>query len=140
MGGRKVKWVGALVILAVLGLAGYALWPKPPFPVTPVPMLDLQQADFLARLQPPQPALKPLQAQVTGRSVAGPLPGSHRHEWPAFHASARFQGGSVTLRFDDAVNRWRVTLDGQAILVARPGRQDLHITGLDPGPHQIRAE
>lgn len=140
MGGRIAKWVGAVLVLAVLGLAGYALWPKPPFPVTPVPMLDLRQADFLARLQPPQPDLQPLTAQVTGRSAAGPVPGSHRHEWPGFHASARFQGGAVTLRFDDAVNRWRVTLDGQAILVSRPGRQDLHITGLDAGPHQIRAE
>lgn len=140
MGDRILKWIGVLAILAMLGLAGYALWPRPPHPVTPVPTLDLQQAGFQARLVPPRSGLQPLAAQVTGRSAAGPAPGSLRHEWPGLHASARFEGGAVTLRFDDAVNRWRVVLDGQAILVSRPGWQDLHITGLAPGQHRIRAE
>ncbi|WP_062560732.1 SGNH/GDSL hydrolase family protein [Paracoccus aminovorans] len=140
MGDRILKWIGILAILALVGLAGYFAWPRPPHPPVPVPTLDMAQAGFQARLVPPQSGLVPLPAQVTGRSAAGPAPGSRRHEWPGFHAAARFHGSAVTLRFDDAVNRWRVTLDGQAILVSRPGWQDLHITGLAPGPHLVLAE
>lgn len=130
--------IGLLAL--VLLLAGIVLWPRPPRPETPVPPLDLAQSGLQAGFVAPQPHLATLPAQVTGRAAAGPDPGSFRHEWPAFHATARFRGAAVTLRFDDAVNRWRVTLDGRIVTISRPGRQDLRIAGLADGPHEIRAE
>lgn len=141
MGGRRMKRIGlpALVLL-LAGLVGFFAFAASPRPVTPVPLLDLAQSGLQARLVAPQPGLVLLPAQTSGRAATGPESGSHRHEWPAFHASARFIGTAVTLRFDDAVNRWRVTLDGQALTLSRPGLQDLRIDGLAPGPHEIRAE
>ncbi len=124
----------------VAALATFA-WPEPPFPQTPVPALRLTpDATFPARLLPPQPDLIALPARLTGRIAAGEAPGSILHEWPALQAEARFQGKAVTLRLNDAVDRWRVTLDGGAVEIARPGQKDLRIEGLAAGPHEIRAE
>ncbi|WP_347266587.1 lipase [Paracoccus sp. (in: a-proteobacteria)] len=124
-----------------MGLAGFAVWPVPPHPVTPVPDLS-QPADsgFHAELLAPQHGLTPLPARVTGRVAAGPEGSNLRHEWPGLHALARFQGRAVTLRLDDPVNRWRITLDGHAVEISRPGRRDLRLDGLTDGPHEIRAE
>ncbi|RCW88779.1 SGNH/GDSL hydrolase family protein [Paracoccus lutimaris] len=123
-----------------VALATFA-WPQPPFPETPVPALRLTpDAPFAARLIAPQPGLTALPAQITGRVAAGDASGSLLHEWPALRAEARFQGSAITLRLNDSVDRWRVTLDGSAVEIARPGQKDLRIEGLPSGPHLIRAE
>ncbi|SIQ49550.1 hypothetical protein SAMN05421641_108132 [Paracoccus thiocyanatus] len=132
--------IAALAIMLAIAGAWYA-WPAPPRPVTPVPALRLDDgADIRVRLVEPQPGLTALAATITGRAASVPAGPGLRHEWPGFHASARFTGTAITLRFDDAVNRWRITLDGQAVELARPGRKDLRIDGLSPGVHDIRAE
>lgn len=132
-----------------LSLAGAVLaagmvtvaWPRPPLPETPVPALRLApDAPFSARLMEPQPGLTPLPARLTGRMAAGRTPGSILHEWPSLQAVARFQGKAVTLRLNDAVDRWRITLDGAVVETARPGQKDLRIDSLTPGRHEVRAE
>lgn len=136
-----MKAIGITVFgIALVALVGFFAWPGPARPMIPVPQIGLaKDAGFRVRLVPPQPDLVALSAKVTGRAAAGPAQG-YRHEWPGFHAAARFEGTGITLRFDDAVNRWRVVLDGKPVEISRPGRQDLRIDGLTPGPHAIRAE
>ncbi|WP_323032806.1 lipase [Paracoccus sp. (in: a-proteobacteria)] len=142
MGSGGAKRIGMGILVAAMVAAGaFFAWHKPPRPLTPVPALSLaNDAGFQANLIPPQPGLSALPAEVTGRVAAGPLAEGYRHEWPAFHASARFEGTGVILRFDDSLNRWRVTVDDKAVEISRPGQQDLRIDGLLPGPHDIRAE
>jgi lysophospholipase L1-like esterase len=139
---RRIRgWVPGLAGAAFVAALATFAWPEPPFPQTPVPALRLTpDATFTARLLPPQPDLIALPARLTGRIAAGEAPGSILHEWPALQAEARFQGKAVTLRLNDAVDRWRVTLDGAAVEIARPGLKDLRIEGLTDGPHVIRAE
>ena len=142
MGYRRIRnRVLALTGAAlVAGLASLA-WPEPPLPDPPVPLLRLSpDAGFSAELVAQQPGLTPLPAQVTGRVAAGAGPGAFLHEWPGLRAQARFQGDAVSLRLNDDIDRWRVTLDGRAVEIARPGPKDLRIGGLPPGPHEIRAE
>ncbi|MBB4629138.1 SGNH/GDSL hydrolase family protein [Paracoccus denitrificans] len=142
MGAGWAKRIGiGMAAIALAAAMAFLAWPAPPRPLTPVPMLSLaEDAGLQAQLVAPQPGLAALPAAVTGRAAAGPSGEGYRHEWPGFHASARFEGTGVTLRFDDSLNRWRVMLDGKAVEVSRPGRQDLRIEGLAPGPHEIRAE
>lgn len=136
-----LKWIGLILATATLigAAALYYAWPKP-YPPTPVPMLNMQpEAPFSARLIAAQAGLTALPARVTGRAAGAP-DGGLLHEWPGLHAEARFRGSAVTLRLDDAINRWRISLNGNRIEVARPGQQDLRIEGLPPGDHLIRAE
>ncbi|KRW97992.1 SGNH/GDSL hydrolase family protein [Paracoccus sp. MKU1] len=142
MSAGRMKRIGiGLVGIALAGTLAFFAWPGPPRPVTPVPQVSLaEDAGFQARLVAPQPGLTALTAEVTGRAAADPSSEGYRHEWPGFHASARFEGTGITLRFDDAVNRWRITLDGKAVEISRPGRQDLRIEGLAFGAYTIRAE
>lgn len=138
---RTRRWAlrlaGAMLAVALVNFA----WSEPPFPETPVPALRVAPgAPFSARLIAPQDGLTALPARLTGRMAAGKAPGSILHEWPSLQAVARFQGRAVTLRLDDAVDRWRVTLDGATVEIARPGLKDLRIDGLAPGLHEIRAE
>lgn len=89
-----------------------------------------------------------LEATIIGR--AAPIaPASaaqkdgFRHQWPAVYASARFSGDAVILAFDDTLNRYRVTFDdadGPALVITRPGKSAVQITGLGPGPHQVRLD
>lgn len=132
----------ALAAVALIAVAAGYSWPRAPYPATPVPVLNLQpEAPFSARLVPPQDGLSPIPAHITGRAAAGPPAGSLLHEWPGLHAEARFRGSAVTLRLNDTVDRWRITLnDGGWVEVARPGLKDLRIEGLPPGEHLIRAE
>lgn len=141
MGRTGIKRIGVLALsLLLAAVVGFFAWPAPPHPITPVPTLDSGQSGLRTALVAAQPGLIALPGQVVGRAAAGAEPGGYRHEWPAFHALARFEGTAITLRFDDPANRWRVTLDGQAIALSRPGRKDLRIEGLAAGPHVVRAE
>lgn len=142
MGGKLLKWlVAAALACGMAGGATLYAWPEAPRPATPVPLLHLQEgAGFQARLLAARPGLSHLDALVSGRAAAGPDGQGLLHEWPGFHAVARFQGRAVTLRLDDPLNRWRITLDGHSVEISRPGRRDLLIEGLANGPHEIRAE
>ncbi|WP_231564683.1 SGNH/GDSL hydrolase family protein [Paracoccus halophilus] len=131
-----------MIVAAVMMVAGTAtyVWPQPA-PATSVPTLQLApEARFTARLTAPQADLAPLPARISGTAAAGEAPGSLIHEWPSLIAEARFAGTGVTLRLDDRINRWRVSLDGAWIELSRPGTRDLRIEGLAPGEHLIRAE
>lgn len=94
------------------------------------------------RMTARQDGLTQLPLLVTGRASAGGG-NTFLQEWPGFHVEAQFSGPAVTVRFADAANRWRITLDqgrGGQIDLARPGSNDVQISGLGPGDHGIRVE
>lgn len=122
------------------------LWPEPARPNTPIPPIEVVKGSVettpLAELVARQDGLRALPLRVTGRAASGGMD-TFMQEWPAFHAEARFIGNAVRVRFQDMSNRWRVTLDdglGGRIELARPGSQDLQISGLAAGEHRIRVE
>lgn len=87
--------------------------------------------------------LIPLTARISGRVVKVFETGSFVHHGPGFYAEARFRGGAITVRFDDDINRFRITLDGGTggiVEVSRPGAVDLRLSGLAPVSHHIRLE
>ena len=64
-----------------------------------------------------------------------------RHQWPGVYVEAAFRGDHVLLRFDDAINEWRASIDGgPAISLDRPGKAPVTISGLSPGAHRIRLD
>lgn len=68
---------------------------------------------------------------------------SLRHHWPGLVIHSRFDGTVAYLVFDDAVNRFRLTVDGAretALILTRPGRAVIELAGLAPGPHDITLE
>ena len=85
-----------------------------------------------------------LPVHVGGRVVAHPLPGNtteYEHQWPGVYFESRFDGTQVYLAFNDALNEYRLLIDGQAPLtVNQPGKGAFEITGLAPGAHGIRLE
>lgn len=86
----------------------------------------------------PDLSMHPLPARITGR--ASPEGAGFAHQWPAFHAEARFEGRAVALSIDDPANRYRLTVDGAEIDLTRVGAGLLRISGLGAGPHLIRLE
>lgn len=94
-------------------------------------------ARFLTGVRP-DADMHPLPARVTGRAALGA--GGYAHQWPGFHATARFEGTGIALAIDDPANRYRVTLDGATIMLTRLGAGLLRIGGLIPGSHEIRLE
>jgi len=109
-----------------------AILRQPPEPI---------HADLVNRDEKTDLALLP--TRVSGRVTNGSEPGTFQHQWPGVYAEARFRGGAVTVRFDDAINRARITIDGGAggvVEVSRPGSADLRISGLAPVPHNIRMD
>ncbi|MGN7998152.1 GDSL-type esterase/lipase family protein [Sphingomonas sp. 22176] len=65
----------------------------------------------------------------------------YRHQWPGIYFEARFRGPRVVLRFDDAINEWRASIDGAPpVTIDRPGKADVTIDGLAPGTHRIRLD
>lgn len=125
-------------------LAAFGLWQvaSPRLPQGPVPALETQSAgSAIAALREGAalpPGAQPLSLATTGRILPdGP---GFRHQWPAVQATARFEGDQVLALFDDALNRYRVTVGGTVLLLTRPGNAQLHISGLGPGPHDILLE
>lgn len=132
-------------IAAVAGMVGMRVMSHQPQQAAPAPRSTVLQSSsetVRAELVPPETSgLFALPMRISGRVANGPEPGDMKHQWPGFHAEARFLGETVTVRFDDDINRLRVTLDsGVMIEVARPGVADLRISGLTPGSHGIRLE
>lgn len=84
-------------------------------------------------------AVEALPLRIGGR-VARTATG-FRHQWPGVYAEAAFRGGHVVLRFDDAINEWRASIDGgPAISLDRPGTTPITISGLSAGAHRIRLD
>lgn len=141
---RKRFW-GVTAVSASLLILAAGSWfrPEAAHPDAPLPALAVVEGEGIsAALLPPQPGLTALPMRITGRAAAG-REGAVLQEWPGFHASARFEGREVWVRFADGINRWRVVLDGgrsARIEIAPPESQDLHLQGLGPGPHEIRVE
>jgi lysophospholipase L1-like esterase len=131
-----------LPALASAGLLAFGLLAaQPPRPADgPVPVVAApagMSAQFIPGAQPTSD-MTGLDARITGRASVGAR--GYEHQWPAFHASARFSGHSVAVALDDAANRYRITLDDAAIVLTRPGAGMLRIEGLSDGPHRIRLE
>lgn len=129
---------GSLLILGIA--AGKAPAPvSGPQPV--VQMATVRPADLSAsflRDAHPRHVMRFLPARITGR--ASPRGRGFEHKWPAFHASARFEGSDVVVAISDVGGRYRITVDAASLILTRPGTGLLHIGGLGPGAHEIRLE
>ncbi|GAA0737198.1 acetylxylan esterase [Sphingomonas sp. ABOLD] len=92
------------------------------------------------RIAPPaSEALEDLPIHVGGRVEATAT--GYRHQWPGVYFEAAFRGRRVVLRFDDAINEWRASIDGgPPVTIDRPGKTDATIDGLSPGAHHIRLD
>jgi hypothetical protein len=111
-----------LILSAALAMAGDV---RPPQRVTIAPAAP--------------EAVERLPAHVGGRVEA--TAAGYRHQWPGIYFEARFRGPSVVLRFDDAINEWRASIDGTPpVTIDRPGKADVTIDGLTPGSHRIRLD
>jgi lysophospholipase L1-like esterase len=139
----------ALALVAcILAVGGVWMWRSPSLPSTPVPRLVVlghSTVSIRAELVPASKSADsiPLSPRIAGRVVTGSEPGGIQHHWPGFYAEARFRGRAVTARFDDEVNRFRITLDGGAggiVEISRPGAAELRISGLPLAVHDIRLE
>ena len=89
--------------------------------------------------------LAEVSASVVGRVERGTAGPDARilHQWPAPYLRARIRGGTLFVAFDDAHNRYRIALDEAdefEVLITRPGRKMLRVTGLDPAPLEIRID
>ncbi|MDS9468293.1 lipase [Paracoccus sp. MBLB3053] len=142
--GKRLALGSAAMVIAILTTVW--LWPEPARPHVPVEQISILRGEndfwLAADLRPPQDGLNAVSMQVTGRASTGPR-GALLQEWPGFHAEARFHGTSVTVRFQDSENRWRITLDdgrSGGIEISRPGVSDLRIQGLPEADHWIRVE
>lgn len=142
---RLAAWV-ALPALASAGLLAVGLLAgQPPRPVEgPLPPVVIGKGApagmvvGLAADAMPRAAMRPLPARITGRAAL--VDDALVHQWPAFHATARFDGCCVALALDDAGNRYRLTVDGAEIGLTRLGPALVEVTGLADGPHEIRLE
>lgn len=63
------------------------------------------------------------------------------HQWPGLYFEAAFTGDAVTLKFDDAANAYRLTInEGRPIEIAPPGRAEVRVEGLPEGAHRLRLD
>lgn len=136
---RIVALALALILAALTGIA----LRQPPAPeARPLPPViqPLAGAPQIALLPPSAVNTLPrLAPQVTGLATA--TPEGLQHDWPGLHLRARFTGTALRLLFDDAANRFRLSLDGRPVaILTRPGNQVVDLTGLPPGPHDIALE
>lgn len=127
-------------LLLLLGLGLTAILPEEePMEMPPALVLASDSRPGLsASLHPlsETSAVEALPARIGG--VASPGAGGFWHEWPGFHAEARFSGPGLILRLDDAVGRYRVTIDDNVLVLTRPGAAELQIDGLAAGEHRVR--
>ncbi len=145
---RSTGQVALALFACILALVGLRTWGSPPSPSMQIPRLIVlgdAAASPHAVLVPASELtdLIPVSSRISGRVVEGSEPGSFKHHWPGFSAEARFHGRAVIARFDDDMNRFRITLDGGVggiIEISRPGAAELQISGLSEGAHDIRLE
>ncbi|OAN65830.1 hypothetical protein [Sphingomonas sp. TDK1] len=111
-----------LILSAALAMAGDA---RPP-----------QRVTHAAPSAAPGEALPVHVGGRVERTTAG-----FRHQWPGIYFESAFRGDRVTLRFDDPVNEWRVSVDDKPPLsIDRPGKADVTIDGVGGGAHRIRLD
>jgi hypothetical protein len=111
-----------LILAAALVTAGDA---RPPQRVTIAPA----EAALLERVP----------VHVGGRVES--IGTGYRHQWPGIYFEAAFRGPRLVLRFDDAVNEWRASIDdAPPITIDRPGKADVVIDGLTSGAHRVRLD
>jgi lysophospholipase L1-like esterase len=92
--------------------------------------------------------MKALPVRAVGRVSAKPLPApmpkgsvGYSHQWPAVYFEAAFTGDSVMLKFDDALNEYRLFIDdGKPITIAQPGAAMFKVSGLPRKAHKLRLE
>jgi hypothetical protein len=87
--------------------------------------------------------LKPLSAHVGGRVAVERIGASqiYAHEWPGIYFEARFRGSRLALPFDDAFDRYELLIDDDpAIVLDRPGKRVVWVTGLSAGEHAVRLQ
>ncbi|WP_294328674.1 GDSL-type esterase/lipase family protein [uncultured Sphingomonas sp.] len=90
---------------------------------------------------------RPLVPHIGGRVAEAPLPlpapkgaRTYRHQWPAVYWEANFIGDRLLLKFNDDKNEYRLTIDGQVLPIAQPGRAEIIVGGLGPGRHRARLD
>lgn len=141
MSPRHLRRLLIVAVLTFLGLALAAIWSRQP-PIDMPPALVLApdvQPGLSASLHPLSDSfVVPLSAQIGG--VASPADGGWRHEWPGFHAEARFSGPGIILRLDDPAGRYRVRVDDNDLFLTRPGAVEMRIEGLTNDAHHISFE
>lgn len=129
----------AALLLICLGIAA-AMRKHAPIVMPPTLVLTQDvQTGLTATLHPLSDDVAAALPTLIG-GVASPSDGGYRHEWPAFHAEARFSGAGLTLRLDDAAGRYRVNIDNNTLFLTRPGTAELRISGLSDGEHHVRLE
>lgn len=100
---------------------------------------DAPSGPRVTRAAPSEAPGAALPVHVGGR--VSRVAGGFRHQWPGIYFEAAFRGDRVTLRFDDAINEWRASVDGgPPVSIDRPGRADVTIDRLGHGSHRIRLD
>ena len=89
----------------------------------------------------------PLPVHVGGRVLVQPVStpslGQIRfqHQWPGVYFEAAFVGTSVTLRFDDDLNGYRLLVDDRAPMpILQPSKSLVRLSDLGYGRHRLRLE
>ena len=63
------------------------------------------------------------------------------HQWPGTYWEEAFNAPEITLGFDDTVNKLHIYVDQKLVdIETKPGRTQVHLSGLGSGPHNIRVE
>lgn len=92
--------------------------------------------------------MRTLPVRVVGRTLATPLPApapkgatAYTHEWPGVYFETAFRGQRLVLRFDDGWHEYRLFVDDEPpVALVRPGKADIVVGDLAPGPHRVRLE
>lgn len=148
---NKALAAAALVAagLAVAATGSQFYRPSPAGPPPPPPVISgpsPEDGGFSARLLGADAlpsGARPVPLQADGRLIWMQPGKSLRHHWPGLAIHGNFTGTGAYLLFDDAVNRFRLTLDGNAksaLTITRPGRRLIELAGLPPGPHSLTIE
>lgn len=136
---RRRTIVAAIALMLMATIAGLMVSRPPaslalPLPPTVEVLTDAVQLTLRpAAAVAPLPRLAPLVIGAAEADAQG-----WKHVWPGVQWRARFSGTGLWLLFDDAVNRYRIDIDGTPVaIVTRPGDQALELNGLARGLHDI---